>query len=81
MEKPNYINVTPQHVRRNEMTDRDSACPHVLMEVIGRGIPITLLVDLVDPNGPRSGEMFEREGMDPDQVARWLRQGDTAETA
>ena len=63
------------------MTDRDNDCPHVLMEVIGQGIPITLLVDLVDPNGPRSGEMFEREGMNPKQVARWLHRCDAAETA
>ena len=63
------------------MTDRDSGCPHVLMEVIRRGIPITLLVDLIDPNGPRSGEMFEREGMNAEQVARWLRRCDAAETA
>jgi hypothetical protein len=35
---------------------------HPLMTALGRGLPITLLVDLVDPNGPRSAEMFEREG-------------------
>ena len=37
---------------------------HPLMTALGRGLPITLLVDLVDPNGPRSAEMFEREGAD-----------------
>jgi len=35
---------------------------HPLMKAMRRGLPITLLVDLVDPNGPRSHEMFEREG-------------------
>lgn len=35
---------------------------HPLMAALGRGLPITLLVDLIDPNGPRSAEMFEREG-------------------
>ena len=35
---------------------------HFLMKAMRRGLPITLLVDLVDPNGPRSHEMFEREG-------------------
>jgi len=35
---------------------------HPLMKAMRRGLPITLLVDLVDPNGPRSYEMFEREG-------------------
>ncbi len=35
---------------------------HPLMSALGRGLPITLLIDLIDPNGPRSAEMFEREG-------------------
>jgi hypothetical protein len=35
---------------------------HSLMTALGRGLPITLLIDLIDPNGPRSHEMFEREG-------------------
>ncbi len=35
---------------------------HPLMTALGRGLPITLLVDLIDPNGPRSAEMYEREG-------------------
>jgi hypothetical protein len=35
---------------------------HPLMTAMRRGLPITLLVDLVDPNGPRSHEMFQREG-------------------
>ena len=35
---------------------------HPLMKAMRRGLPITLLVDLIDPNGPRSHEMFEREG-------------------
>jgi hypothetical protein len=36
---------------------------HPLMKAMHRGLPITLLVDLIDPLGPRSHEMFEREGM------------------
>jgi hypothetical protein len=35
---------------------------HPLMKAMRRGLPITLLIDLIDPNGPRSHEMFEREG-------------------
>ena len=35
---------------------------HPLMKAMRRGLPITLLVDLIDPSGPRSHEMFEREG-------------------
>jgi hypothetical protein len=36
------------------------------MKAMRRGLPITLLVDLIDPNGPRSHEMFEREGKSAD---------------
>ena len=39
---------------------------HPLMKAMRSGLPITLLVDLVDPNGPCSREMFEREGMKTD---------------
>jgi hypothetical protein len=35
---------------------------HPLMTAMGRGLPITLIVDLLDPSGPRSHEMCEREG-------------------
>jgi hypothetical protein len=38
---------------------------HPLMTALGRGLPISLLIDLVDPFGPRSLEMFEREGAAP----------------
>jgi hypothetical protein len=34
---------------------------HPLMTAMGRGLPITLLVDLLDPSGPRSHEMYEHE--------------------
>jgi len=34
---------------------------HPLLTALGRGLPITLLIDLIDPNGPRSFEMYERE--------------------
>ena len=36
------------------------------MTALGRGLPITLLIDLIDPAGPRSQEMFEREGISAD---------------
>jgi hypothetical protein len=39
---------------------------HPLMTALGRGLPITLLIDLIDPAGPRSQEMFEREGISAD---------------
>ena len=39
---------------------------HPLMKAMRCGLPITLLVDLVDPNGPRSREMFEREAIKAD---------------
>jgi hypothetical protein len=39
---------------------------HALMTAIGRGLPITLLVDLLDPSGPHSHEMYEREGKTAD---------------
>jgi hypothetical protein len=51
------------------------------MEAIGRGVPVTLLVDLIDPNGPRSAEMFERESLDPAQVTRWLGRSGGARSA
>ncbi|ABK53427.1 hypothetical protein Acel_1655 [Acidothermus cellulolyticus 11B] len=35
---------------------------HPLLTALSRGLPMTLLVDLVDPNGPRSREVYEREG-------------------
>jgi len=35
---------------------------HPLMAAMRRGLPITLLIDLIDPSEPRSHEMFEREG-------------------
>jgi len=48
----------------DSITLPDTAHPseHPLMTAIGRGLPITLLIDLIDPSGPRSQEMFEREG-------------------
>jgi hypothetical protein len=39
---------------------------HPLMTALVSGLPITLLIDLLDPSGPRSQEMFEREGMSAD---------------
>lgn len=49
------------------ITGRDE---HPLMTAMGRGLPITLLIDLIDPNGPRSAEMFEREGIPSDGEQR-----------
>jgi hypothetical protein len=34
---------------------------HPLMIALGQGLPITLLIDLIDPTGPRSFEMYGRE--------------------
>jgi hypothetical protein len=39
---------------------------HPLMAALGRGLPITLVIDVIDPAGPCSQEMFEREGMSAD---------------
>jgi hypothetical protein len=39
---------------------------HPLMSALALGLPITLLVDLIDPNGPRSHEMFDLEDISPD---------------
>jgi hypothetical protein len=48
-----------ESIRLPEASNRPE---HPLMSAMRRGVPITLLIDLVDPNGPRSQEMFEREG-------------------
>ncbi len=42
---------------------------HPLMTAIGLGLPITLLIDLVDPNGPRSAEVYAHEDVSLDDVA------------
>jgi hypothetical protein len=55
------------------MNANESSLPrdeHPLMTALGRGFPITLLVDLVDPNGPRSLEMFDREGLRRDAAGQ-----------
>jgi len=59
------------------ITGRDE---HPLMTAIGRGLPITLLIDLVDPNGPRSAEMYERESIRSDDEKHSVTQ-QTARTA
>ncbi len=51
------------------------------MKAMRRGLPITLLVDLIDPNGPRSHEMFEREGKRADADALVLPEAARAHTA
>lgn len=51
---------------------------HPLMTALGLGLPITLLVDLIDPNGPRSHEMLEREGMSAANANRPRNARDTA---
>ncbi len=45
------------------MTDYivDELDQHPLMAALAQGLPITLLIDLIDPNGPRSAEMYARE--------------------
>jgi hypothetical protein len=54
---------------------------HPLMKAMRRGLPLTLLVDLVDPNGPRSHEMFEREGKRADADALVIPEAAHARTA
>jgi hypothetical protein len=38
---------------------------NALMSALQRGLPITLLADLVDPDGPRSHEIYRREMTTP----------------
>ena len=33
-----------------------------VMDLLRAGVPITLLLDLADPFGPRSGELYDVEG-------------------
>jgi hypothetical protein len=47
---------------------------HPLMTAMGRGLPITLLIDLLDPSGPRSHELFEREGKRADDEVLVIRE-------
>jgi hypothetical protein len=54
---------------------------HPLMTALGRGLPITLLVDLIDPRGPRSHEMFDREGLTADADVLMLPEAAHARTA
>jgi hypothetical protein len=54
---------------------------HPLMTALGRGLPITLLVDLIDPAGPRSREMFEREGISADAEVLVIPEAAHARTA
>ena len=39
-------------------SDRDDD----VMELLRQGVPITLLLDLIDPCGPRSSELYGAEG-------------------
>lgn len=39
-----------------------------LMSALRRHLPITLLADLVDPDGPRSHDIYRRELKKPDAV-------------
>ena len=34
-----------------------------VMEMLAQGVPLTLLMDLVDPWGPRSDELYVVEGV------------------
>lgn len=38
--------------------------PHPLMAVLAAGVPLTLLVDLADADGPDSARIFRREVAD-----------------
>jgi hypothetical protein len=54
---------------------------HPLMTALGRGLPITLLVDLIDPSGPRSQEMYQRESTSPDAVVLTIPEAAHAQSA
>jgi hypothetical protein len=54
---------------------------HPLMAALAVGLPITLLVDLVDPHGPRSREVFEHESPRPDAEMPRAQPGATARIA
>jgi hypothetical protein len=54
---------------------------HPLMAALGLGLPITLLVDLIDSQGPRSHEMFDREGLTADADVLVLPEAAHARTA
>ena len=60
----------PGHYREARTMELHDSTPHPLMAALGHGLPITLLVDLIDPNGPRSFEMFERETTHADDETR-----------
>jgi hypothetical protein len=40
-----------------------------VMQVLGAGVPLTLLVDLAYGSGPDSREILRREGVDPEWAA------------
>ncbi len=42
-------------------TQTTSARDNDVMELLRAGVPLTLLLDLADPFGPRSSELFELE--------------------
>jgi hypothetical protein len=54
---------------------------HPLMTALGRGLPITLLIDLIDPNGPRSHEMYTRESTMADAVVLTIPEAAHAQSA
>jgi hypothetical protein len=54
---------------------------HPLMKAMRRGLPITLLVDLIDPSGPRSHETFEHEGIRADADVLVIPEAERAHTA
>ena len=53
-------------MKAHESVTFTSRPAHPLMSALGLGLPITLLIDLIDPNGPRSQEMFNLEGISLD---------------
>ena len=48
--------MTTQTLESLESVDGD------VMDLLRRGIPLTLLLDLADPFGPRSDELYDAEG-------------------
>ena len=45
--------------------------PEPVMEMLSEHIPLSLIMDMASPDGPRSAELLESEGL-PDE--EWLKQ-------
>jgi hypothetical protein len=45
------------------MHDHDHGSDGEVMDLLRRGIPLTLLLDLIDPFGPQSDDLLVHEGV------------------